>query len=342
MTGIGLRFTRILVGVLIVIVIFLSIAVAMWLMPFKDTSAYTKPAAAPDRVGILAFGDQGSGDFRQRRVAGLLEAACRKMPNLAFVQTLGDNFYLSGVKSPDDPLWHDALQGIYNTPCLEQTPFHALLGNHDEEGQPSVQIAYSKAHHGPIQWYMPANFYVTRAGAAPDGRPLVTLVVIDTNMALEEQIALIDETFRNPDDSIWRIVAGHHNVRTNSIKYHDDDRLRKKLLPALVRNRVDFYLAGHSHNLQLIENPGEPVYVIAGGGGKRPRTLKPHDDNQALLGRQTLGFVALTFDPAAATIQFTETSGNFFSTLSSKTERFDVRRACLDNPHFDHCVKPAD
>ena len=115
----------------------LVLAAVMRALPFKDTSPFHRAGpVSPHTVSIIAFGDQGSADYRQRRGAALLESACRSTPDLAFIQTLGDNFYFKGVKSVDDPLWQTAFQSIYNTPCLVNTTFHALLGNHDEEGDP--------------------------------------------------------------------------------------------------------------------------------------------------------------------------------------------------------------
>ena len=324
------------------IALLLALAFVMRTLPFKDTSPFERThTASPSSVSIIAFGDQGSGDYRQRRVAALLESACRATPDLAFIQTLGDNFYFKGVKSLKDPLWHKALQSIYNTPCLVNTPFHAILGNHDEEGDPAVQIAYTSHDPGPVKWFMPDYTYVSHAGTAADGRPLVTIVSIDTSMPMKDQIALIDKTFAKPANSVWRIVAGHHNVRTDSAKYHGKEHLRGELLPALERNHVDFYLSGHSHNLQLIEHRGEPVYVIAGGGGKHPRPVLTNTNNKALLARQSLGFAKLSFSPKSASIDFTATSGNLFSTFAVEHYRYTVSRACLDTPDHNHCVKPA-
>lgn len=336
-----LTISRTIAAILILIGLFLALTLAMWRLPFKDESSFERPIAPPaHEVSIIAFGDQGSADFRQRRVAALLESACRAVPSLAFVQTLGDNFYSHGVKSLDDPQWHNAFQSIYDTPCLESTVFHAALGNHDEEGDPAVQVAYTKSGTGPVKWYMPNNYYVSRAGTAAGGRPMVTVLVVDTGMPLDDQIALMDKTFAEPHGSLWRVVAGHHNVRTESVRYHNDDRLRRRLLPALVRNHVDFYLAGHSHSLQLIEHPDEPVYVVAGGGGKRPRPLIKDAANNSLLAQRALGFVELWFSDTSAMIAFTATSGRLFSTFSARHYRFTVSRQCLDARHHSHCVRP--
>lgn len=331
----ALVVSSVLLGLLV------ALTFAMWLLPLRNASPFARSTMpAPHKVSIIAFGDQGSGDFRQRRVAALMESACRKMPNLAFIQTLGDNFYSRGVKTLHDPLWNTAFQSIYNTPCLADTVFHASLGNHDEAGNPAVQIAYTRHDPGPVTWYMPDYYYVSHAGSAGDGRPLVTVMVIDSGMPLDRQIALMDKTFANPHAAVWRIVAGHHNVRTDSVKYHNDRRLARALLPALMRNHVDFYLSGHSHNLQLIEHPGEPVYVIAGGGGKRPRPVLTTPSNNTLMARRALGFAALTFDESSATIAFTATSGRLFSTLTAQHYQFQVSRECLDAPRREACVRP--
>ena len=329
---------RTLLILLAAFILLLASAAVMWYLPLKDMSAYQGQPAPPDKVTLFAFGDQGSADWRQRRVAAMLEAACRKTPSLAFVQTLGDNFYFKGVQSLDDPLWKSALEDIYNTPCIRNKPFHAVLGNHDEEGDPDVQIAYSHAHKGKIRWVLPDHFYFSRTGAH-NGKPLVTMVMLDTNMPMQDQIALIDKIFADPDDTYWRIVVGHHNVRTNSKKYHTDDRLRKALLPALLRNHVQFYLSGHSHNQQLIEMKGEPVYIIDGAGGKHPRPVLAHSDTPAAYANQALGFVALTFNTDTATIRFYSTSRQLFSTFSTNIHQFTVKRNCIDSPDHNACVQ---
>lgn len=314
-----------------------AVALALLILPFKDMRPYTAGNEASDRVGIIAFGDQGTANFRQRRVAALMESVCRSMPQLDFIQTLGDNFYFDGVTSVDDPLWRDSFEDIYDTPCLRSKSFHALLGNHDYGGNPDAQIAYSQTHLGTNRWNMPGRFYPTQVGEV-DGKPLVTMVVLDTNTSLDEQIALIDFTFGNAADSIWRVVAGHHNVRTDSVNYHDDADLRNALLPALLRNHVHLYLSGHSHNLQLIEVPGEPLYVVAGGGGRPPRELIAEPKDKPLLALQALGFASLLFDRSSATIQYTATDGGFFTDFSSARYTFQVQRACLENTAAGHCV----
>lgn len=310
----------------------------MLLLPRKDMSPFNPQPAPVGKITIFAFGDQGSGDYRQRRVAAMLEAACRRTPSLAFIQTLGDNFYNSGVKSIDDPLWQSSFENVYDTPCIGNKPFHAVLGNHDEEGDPDVQISYSQAHRGKLRWVLPKHFYFSRTGAI-NGKPLVTMVMLDTNAALKDQIALIDRIFARQDDTYWRIVVGHHNVRTNSKKYHNDDRLRKALLPALIRNHVQFYLAGHSHNQQLIELKNEPIYMINGAGGKHPRPVLKDSDTPAVFARKALGFAALTFDADTATIKFYSTSSEFYSSLRTTTHTFQVDRSCINGPGHAHCIK---
>lgn len=304
--------------------VFLAVG-AMFLLPLKDHSEYVRQYD-PSSVSVLVLGDYGTGDYRQRRVAVLMERACRELSGNLLVQTLGDNFYPDGVTGVDDPLWQSVFEAVYDTPCLRQTPFYAALGNHDYTLDPYAQVAYGRLGLGSGQWRMPGPYYVHAHGTLNDA-PLVTIAVLDTNQPLDDQLTMMQDAFAN-DDTGWRVVAAHNNIRTRSLKYHDDDRFQQGLLPALKALRVDLYLSGHSHNLQLIEVEGEPLYIIGGAGGKNPREMiAGNADTDHFLGLE-LGFSTLTFTPDQLTIGFTQTSPVFLSTLQARTTTFVMARRC--------------
>lgn len=317
--------------------ILFGVALTLWLLPIKDFSAW-RPSAEedPETVTMIAMGDQGRGDYRQRRVAALLEAVCRDLPELDFIQTLGDNFYFDGVASVDDPLWAERFEDMYDTPCLAQQDFYAALGNHDYGLSPQAQVDYAQGGYGSGRWRMPARYYVHRHGTST-GRDLVTVVVLDTNQPLEAQLALIRDTFADSEASVWRVVAAHHNIRTYSEEYADDRRFLEALLPTLRAFDVHFYVSGHSHNLQLIEFTGEPLYIIAGGGGRAPRSVQPADPAVQKLALRSLGFAALTFRPDAVYITYAATSGSFLSLMQHDTYEFSVTRRCM-NTHARPCI----
>lgn len=317
--------------------ILFGVALVLWLLPVKDYSAW-RPAAGddPDIVSLIAMGDQGRGDYRQRRVAAMLESACRTLPELEFIQTLGDNFYNNGVASVDDPLWSERFEDMYDTPCLMHLDFYAALGNHDYGLNPGAQVEYAQREYGSGRWKMPATSYVHRHGRS-DGRDLVTIVVLDTNQPLEPQLELIRNAFADPDASIWRVVAAHHNVRTYSQEYAEDKRFLEGLLPTMRASDVHFYVSGHSHNLQLIEFTGEPLYVIAGGGGRAPRSVNMAEPDKQRLALRSLGFAAMTFGPDTVHIRYAATNGNLFSLMQHHSHEFTVSRHCM-TAHAQPCI----
>lgn len=327
-------------------------AAAMFVLPVKDTSHYEAPAEDPARLQVFVVGDQGEGDYRQRRVAALLEARCREAGSEVLVQTVGDNFYSDGVTDIEDPKWQTMFEAMYDTPCLMQTSFYGALGNHDYELSPDAQVDYAITGAGTGRWTMPARFYAYDYGAVEDNleddavegngvdKSLVSVVVLDTMQPLEHQIELIEQTFADPGATHWRVVVGHYNIRTYSRKYHEDNDLLKALSSTLQKHKVHFYLSGHSHGLQLIEMPQEPVYVISGGGGASPREMVPGSPDILKLSLQRLGFAAIDLSPTHAVVTFVETSDEFFTTFSVTEHGFVVARACLEAARATDCVLP--
>src|SRR3990172_2116996 len=146
----------------------------------KPVRAYLAPASeGSSHISLFVLGDQGSGSYRQARVAAIIEDVCMESREVNFTLLLGDNFYMDGVRSVDDKNWDRVFESAYNTPCLAGMPFFAMLGNHDYSGDPLVQIAYSKRRMGSRRWHMPDNFYVKDFGSGAGG-VLVRLVVLDT------------------------------------------------------------------------------------------------------------------------------------------------------------------
>src|SRR5262245_17671053 len=107
-----------------------------------------KPTDQPVRV--LALGDFGFGAEEdkslagtgQREVAQALRRAHHRRP-YDFGLTLGDNFYPSGMESPNDARWQGLWADLYDDLDLE---FYASLGNHDwnQLDSPAAEILYSQ------------------------------------------------------------------------------------------------------------------------------------------------------------------------------------------------------
>ena len=129
-------------------------------LPFLGKHALADGAELP----FVVIGDWGrDGASKQRDVAGQMGKAAAASGS-KFVIAVGDNFYEDGVQSVDDPHFRASFEDVYTAPSL-QTPWYAILGNHDYHGNVDAQIAYSAKS---ARWHMPARYY-TRTESLPGG-----------------------------------------------------------------------------------------------------------------------------------------------------------------------------
>ena len=307
-----------------------------YFLPIEDHSYHKSPDRDDQSITIAILGDFGTGDFRQRRVSNLLESACRTF-DIDFVQTVGDNFYPSGVQSITDPKWKTHFESMYSTPCLMGVNFFGALGNHDYESNPQSQIDYTS--RGSERWFLPNNYYSHSHGTIKNSnKKLLTTVVLDTEFPIEKQKKFIENELAL-SESLWKIVIGHANIRTFGQKYINDDRHEKLLLPTLKDTSTDFYISGHTHSLQLIESKGEPIYVISGSGGKTPRAITKENNTDLIFGAEHLGFALITLTKTDATVRFIMTSSRLFDKDIEKEIAYKINRYCLNESRRKSCVK---
>lgn len=279
-------------------------------------------------VHFFALGDQGSGSLDQRAVADAMEKLAKKNKNLDFVILLGDNFYIDKKLTVNSIEWHTMFEEVYAGTYLSAIPFYAILGNHDADlsSDPNThpEIEYSKQSLGSNRWRMPAHYFHRDFGNI-HGHPLIRIVFLDTNVSSDEmavQANYVREQFiDNPVQPIWKIVAGHHTIRTSG-KHYEEDSLQKSLLPTLQKAKVDIYLSGHDHNQQLIAKDGEPTYVINGAGGKS-LYKKKIDLKDQLFFNDGYGFVSLKANANAFEI-------DFYDNHAKKVSAHVLDRKCVD------------
>lgn len=280
-------------------------------------------------IHFFALGDQGSGSLEQRAVADAMDKLARKNKNLDFVILLGDNFYIDKKLTLNSPEWNTMFEEVYSGAYLSAIPFYAILGNHDADlsSNPTThtEIEYSQKGLGSNRWRMPAHYFHKDFGKV-NGHPLLRIVFLDTNVSSEEMAIQADyvrkQFIDNPIRPIWKIVAGHHTIRTGG-KHHDEDQLQKSLLPVLQKAKVDIYLSGHDHNQQLIAMDGEPTYVINGAGGKSLYSKKIDSDNQ-LFFNAAYGFVSLKANADLFEI-------DFYDDHAKKITAHVLDRNCVDS-----------
>lgn len=176
---------------------------------------------SPEVLRFAAMGDMGTGGQGQRRVADVLADRAREEP-LDFWLALGDNIYPWGVLSPEDSLWEQKFEDVYDDPAL-QVPVYGTLGNHDYLGLPLAQVRRSELSD---TWTMPDRYYAFSRFLA-DGTE-VALFALDTEMILssirgdiedtplEERLAKVRQVLGRAEielsDELARYIAERINV----------------------------------------------------------------------------------------------------------------------------------
>ncbi len=223
-----------------------------------------EPYARRDGVDYLdyaALGDAGTGTVDQRLVASSLRTYALANP-IAFIAYLGDNFYPAGVESVSDAKWESVFEGIYDSTTFDM-PFYAVLGNHDYRGNILAQIDYVSPHDD--RWQMQARYY-SRSDTLPDST-VIDFFYLDTNSIAvgdEEQLQWLDGAL-SASNARWKIVIGHHVLY--SFGQHGNNQTLINELQPLLDDRVDLYLAGHEHDMQILEPLSGVSYVVCGAGG---------------------------------------------------------------------------
>jgi len=299
-----------------------ALAGASWVY-YYPVAAYTPlTGLAPGHVAMIALGDQGSGSLQQWAVGRAMETVAERDGRLDLVALLGDNFYGKDLTGVDDVSWQTRFEKVYRGRWLSHVPFYAVLGNHDYPVSQQVELDYAHRHVGSGRWQMPDHSY-TRDFGQVDGRPLLRVVFLDTSVAaadLEAQVQVMEQAFEQPGpEPVWRIVTAHHPLR-NVGEHNEDSQLAAALLPTLLRHHVDLYLSGHDHSHQLLLRPGEPAWVISGGGGQKLYPLL-HVNQPHAFAASEAGFVKL--DLSASQLDLV-----FYNEHAIATARFHWQRAC--------------
>jgi tartrate-resistant acid phosphatase type 5 len=256
--------------------------------------------ALPDSretVRFLALGDTGTGDEDQRRVARAAARLCREQ-GCDFLVLLGDNFYESGVTSPRDAAFTHRFEEMYGG---IGKPVFAVLGNHDVRGDALAQVQYSLRS---AAWRMPNFSYAFRAGPARFLALNTTcqpLHLLTAGSALDEGAA------------DWTFVLGHHTLYSSG--YHGDThRLSRWYWQSNLAGRVDFYLAGHDHELEHLRVEGGGTdYIVSGAGGKHYRDSDTAhwetSSARSLFVHRGNGLVGFEVSPARVRVRFYDGDG---------------------------------
>ncbi len=274
--------------------------------PPPAPAAASSPAAPGPR--FFAVGDSGTGGPDQFRVAKAIFQKCAAS-GCDFGLLLGDNFYPDGVSSPDDPQWKTKFEQPYAEILSAGIPFYAVLGNHDyadnkDWSRGAHQLAYGQTHPA---FRMPAEHYSFESGSA-------SFLALDTS-PLEAGVGDAEglqgarvKEWTSARARPWLIAFGHHPYRSNGTNGNAGRRLARFVEDRLC-GRAELYLAGHDHNLQLLQpsRDCQTLQVVSGGGGYATYALP--GANPAFFQAQTLGFVYVAVDGARLTLEAVSADG---------------------------------
>jgi acid phosphatase len=246
-----------------------------------------------DSPSFFAFGDWGARSKGQRDVADAVGRACDRW-HCDFGLLLGDNFYPSGVRSVDDPLWKSHYLDVYEKLLW---PLYVVLGNHDHGGNARAQMEYRDPAG---RWRMPSAYYEFAAGDA-------VFFALDTTRWSRAQRDWLDGALANAADKRWRVVFGHHPVFSHGASHGDTPVLVKELLPVLERRNVQLYLSGHDHDRQVLRaSPTGTIFVVSGAGGAELRPVG--SGPKSLFGKATFGAVHVALTAGGAKLRCFDTA----------------------------------
>jgi tartrate-resistant acid phosphatase type 5 len=283
-------------------------------------------------LNFLVLGDWGrNGEYYQKDVALQMAKAAATIDS-EFVISVGDNFYPIGVQSTHDPQWKASFEDIYSSYHL-QTPWYVALGNHDYYGNIQAQIDYSKISR---RWNLPSNYY-KKTIELKDGSTLL-LVFIDTNpfinsyyskgkeMAekVKQQDAIAQkkwliETLQEADASItWKIVIGHHPMYSGGKRKDSQDTkdIEATFAPIFDQYKVDAYLCGHEHDLQVIKPTGRFTTQFLSGAGSEIRPTGSREGTLFALSEG--GFMTFSITPQLLVAQLVNAQGKIVYTQELK------------------------
>ena len=205
------------------------------------------PTPISGNVGLLAFGDAGSGDVTQVQVAQQMQTWAASHHVDALLEA-GDIVYPDGSPS--------RFAATIDTPYATlrtSMPFWAALGNHD--------VMWNNGNDLMSYLSMPSRSYEK---IITNGDVSVQLLVLDSNDVSQTQTSWLDSKLSN-STARWQIVMFHHPVWSCS-NHGNTQSVIDAWLPVLTAHNVDLVITGHDHNYQRFQQ-SNTTFVVTGGGG---------------------------------------------------------------------------
>jgi hypothetical protein len=278
--------------------------------PLPAAPAANDTPAKEDLV-FCAVGGTGTGLPGARRV---IDSIARLAPSgpLDHVLLLGNNLAPTGVASIKDPLWQERFEDAWPRKTLP-IAFYAAPGDWDNRGNVGALVDYGIMND---RWTMPSTWSY-RFAAESHGKTF-DFISFDTGAMTgslgiggnRHAIRMADWLMRQ-STADWKIVFG--NLALRSAAADPDEKLlaefEHRIAARLLETKIDVYLSGADHFLELRKPEGPTLHVVSGAGGG-PEVAQPmRCDGTTLFAHTGGGFAWFRFDGRQLEISLRDADG---------------------------------
>ena len=288
-----------------------------------------------DSLSSKTFGDGPSFAAQTQVARGMrhFAEANRLRPEALFL--LGDSWYGDLPGGAASPRWNTQFERMYPAEIFPG-PAYTMLGNHDYQFLPATvnkveaELEYARTGKGldgrKTRWTLPARWY---SFDFPEKKPVMRCIVLDSNMPARdgvarhgadfyltpeqqaEQLQWFKEQLQRPRELPFLTVMAHHPIRSNG-PHGDHPILERDWSPLLREHKVDLYMAGHDHDLQVLQFDGEPTtHVLSGGGGADLYVLQKDGLDRGPYAQEVHGFSHLAVTARELQVRHLDADGRF-------------------------------
>ena len=185
-------------------------------------------------------------------------------------------------------------------PCIDgfasSVPFMYVRGNHETRGKFSRQLGDYFTNPGDRYYFSftrgPVHAIVLDTGEDKDDTAPVYAGIVDFDSYRREQAAWLSEEMKKSafKKAKFRVVM-MHIPHYYSGDWHGTMHCRELFAPLFEKNKIDLFMAGHTHKYGVFNpKPGEHSYPIIIGGGPKEgfRTLIKVKANEKTLSLRML------------------------------------------------------
>ena len=291
---------------------------------------YATGGTPGETLRFVAVGDFGTGAYQQELVANAMRNVCDGLGGCEFAIGLGDNIYDENPQSP----YADAFVAKFEHPMRRANfPFYMTLGNHDNSliidgignfnRTGEVQVEYgNRTDRLTDRWIMPSRYY-QHSHPASAGAPTATFLALDSNPFMtvfeldmeywvwyEWQQAQWARNALASSNATWKIAYAHHPYLSNGLHGNAGNyegvpavelftarfsgETYRRWVKDNICGKVDLYVSGHDHDLQLLHSIpecGNTIFMVSGAGAKtRPLEADQRRNPYMFQQGDTLGF----------------------------------------------------